>query len=263
MSQTFKYPTDSVFANDSAFGKTNSGKERFVIFHCYDYKIRNKKSLDNISLENTRLVTIALHLPNSFQEDISQDWSTGVIFSGSSVVGKGINWLKSKLGDSIGNLGTARLGIAPNPSEELLFSGPGLRVFSFSYDFTPRNQQELTQIKAIVASFKRFSLPLINKSSLFIQFPAIWKMDISGIDGDVDDTNFVMFGIKDRPMALTDVGINYTPEGSFISFHDGFPIKISLSLTLRELKPLYREISNMSDDEGKEIIDNISSGGEL
>ena len=46
-----------------------------------------------------------------------------------------------------------------NPNMELLFGGPTLRNFRFSFKMTPRNQKEAEQVKLIIRAFKRNMSP--------------------------------------------------------------------------------------------------------
>ena len=42
-------------------------------------------------------------------------------------------------------------------------------------------------------------------------------------------------------MALVETKVNYSGSGTFSTFHDGTPTHIKLSLTFKELNPVYRE----------------------
>ena len=44
-----------------------------------------------------------------------------------------------------------------------------------------------------------------------------------------------------KPMALTDMQINYTGSGTYATYHDGTPVHIQVTLTFKELNPIYSE----------------------
>jgi hypothetical protein len=53
--------------------------------------------------------------------------------------------------------------------------------------------------------------------------------------------------------ALTGMSVNYTNAGTFASYSDGTPVSIQMSLTFKELNPIYHEdydAFNMNDEFG-------------
>ena len=49
-----------------------------------------------------------------------------------------------------------------NPNMELLFNGPSLRSFKFSFKMTPRNQTEADEIRKIIRCFKTHMAPKVS-----------------------------------------------------------------------------------------------------
>lgn len=239
-------------------GQTESGIERYVLFKCFDYQLRNKTSIDNIQVEENSLVQIALYLPNAFSEDLSQNWGAEQLLSAGALIGKAKDKLKQFTGGMVSNLGESKLGFIINPSEQLMYQGPNLRTFSFDYEFAPTSQKEHNQVKIIIASFKRFSLPKISKNKAFIEYPAIWKLHISGFD-EAEIANIISYGINDIPLALVGLNLNYTPDGAFYAFKDGSPVKITVSMTFSEIEPLYRNgfIGEESEDEFESLKNSV------
>ena len=67
-----------------------------------------------------------------------------------------------------------------NPNLELLFNGPSLRSFSFSFKMTPRSAQEARQCKLIIRSFKQNMAPktggdTIGGSAIFMKTPNLFE----------------------------------------------------------------------------------------
>ena len=60
---------------------------------------------------------------------------------------------------SVNQLLARQSGEIFNPNMELLFNGPTLRSFRFSFKMTPRSSAEAEQIKLIIRSFKRNMAP--------------------------------------------------------------------------------------------------------
>ena len=68
-----------------------------------------------------------------------------------------------------------------NPNLELLFNGPSLRSFSFSFKMTPRSAQEARQCKLIIRSFKQNMAPktggdTIGGSAIFMKTPNLFEL---------------------------------------------------------------------------------------
>ena len=56
-----------------------------------------------------------------------------------------------------------------NPNLELLFGGPTLRSFRFSFKFTPRNQSEAQEVKEIIRCFKMNMAPKVKGADVSIE----------------------------------------------------------------------------------------------
>ena len=54
-----------------------------------------------------------------------------------------------------------------NPNMELLFNGPSLRSFRFSFKMTPRNRDEAIEIKNIIRCFKTHMAPKVSSGARF------------------------------------------------------------------------------------------------
>lgn len=122
-----------------------------------------------------------------------------------------------------------------NPNLELLFNGPTLRSFSFTFSMSAREPNESIQIKKIIRFFKQGMSVKRATSALFLKTPHVFKIKyIFGKNG------------KDHPWlntfkecALTSCSVNYTPSGSYATFIDGAMTQYDLSLTFTELEPIY------------------------
>ena len=44
---------------------------------------------------------------------------------------------------------------------------------------------------------------------------------------------------KFKPCALTDINLNYTPEGMWMAYQGGQPVSVQMSLKFNELEPIY------------------------
>ena len=126
-------------------------------------------------------------------------------------------------------------GTVFNPNMELLFNGPTLRNFRFSFKMTPRSEKEAEQIKLIVRTFKMNMAPKVNAggSSLFLKTPNVFELRYKS--GRRDHP----FLHKFKQCFLTDISVNYTAEGVYATYENKEPISMIMDLTFKELEPIY------------------------
>ena len=125
-----------------------------------------------------------------------------------------------------------------NPNLELLFNGPTLRSFSFSFKMTPRSAQEARQCKLIIRSFKQNMAPktggdTIGGSAVFMKTPNLFELRYRKGNSDHPFLN------KFKQCFLTNCAVNYTGEGVYATYDDATPISMQLDLTFKEIEPIY------------------------
>jgi len=153
------------------------------------------------------------------------------------------------INDVLGGVG----GVILNPNTELLFSGFDLRGFGLNFKMTPRNKSEAKGIRDIITTFKRASLPGLGASAALANF---FK---GGDDNNAEaneNRNFIdvpnlvtvrfMSGSQDhpyltkyKPLAITSVRVNYTPDGQYATYDDGSPVATTLQLAFTESKLVF------------------------
>ena len=143
-----------------------------------------------------------------------------------------------------GNVGVTGLisrasGQVFNPNLELLFNGVNLRSFPFSFDFVSRNQTEAKIIKQIIRTLKKSMTAKSNtktdQTGIFISAPDIFQLTYKR------GNNKHPFLNTFKPMALTDMELNYTGSNTYATYADGTPIHITVTLRFTELNPVYNE----------------------
>lgn len=136
-----------------------------------------------------------------------------------------------------------------NPNMELLFNGPTLRSFKFQFKMTPRNDDEMKQIKSIIRSFKKNMSPktVPNKEgatgTLFLKTPSIFELTY--MQGGKKHNFLHNF----KQCFLENMSVNYTGEGTYSTYDDGTPISMIMDLQFKETEPVYD--SDYDDEEGK------------
>lgn len=136
-----------------------------------------------------------------------------------------------------GMAGLSKLtGLAANPRKEQIFQGVSFREFSFDYQFFPRSEEEAQNVLDIIYQFKYHMHPEFKDSSQFLYvYPS--EFDIFYYNNDQENMNLN----RHTSCVLTDMTVNYAPQGQFNTFDNGMPTQIDLSLKFKELATLTKE----------------------
>ena len=133
-------------------------------------------------------------------------------------------------------------GAIINPNLELLFNGPTLRSFNFTFRLSPRSENEANNVKRIIRFFKEGMSVQTAASNVFLKAPNLF--DISYVGKSSKSLN------KIKTCALLGCDVDYTPDGSYMTFNDGTMTSYQLTLRFSEVDPIYSEdYSGLSETE--------------
>ena len=135
-----------------------------------------------------------------------------------------------------GDMLTRTTGAITNPNMELLFNGPELRTFSFQFLLAPRSQEEAKTIIQILRFFKQGMAPIRTKSRLFLKSPHTFQLSYRNSKGQ--DHKYLN---KFKECALANFGVNYTPNGNYSTYEDGVMTAYQMTMTYKELNPIYND----------------------
>ena len=160
---------------------------------------------------------------------------------------KGITGDTINTGDIFGGIS----GAIRNPNVEVLFQKMNLRTFDLSFKLVPYDDGEALTIKKIINVFKKSMLPtysigdgkvLGTKASenraieaSFIKVPKVCK--VTYMRGSEQHPNLPTY----KMCAITDIAINYTPDGNYAVYKDGTPVAYELKVSFMETKLLFSE----------------------
>lgn len=131
---------------------------------------------------------------------------------------------------------SALTGVAANPKKEQVFSQVDFRTFTFDYQFYPRSETEANNVLEIIKTFKTHMHPEFKSGTDFLYiYPA--EFDIAYYSGS--NQNVALH--KHASCVLTEMNLNYSPQGQFTTFANGMPTQINMTLTFRELVPMTKE----------------------
>ena len=159
-------------------------------------------------------------------------------------------------------------GIVINPNAELLYDSPQMREVGMIFKMVASNQKESEQIFKICQTFRRNASPEYGGTDNADSDE--WKLTKktllgnkkSGVNGDDNFfgnmNNFIrvpnlckftfMKGhnvhpwlVQFKPCAISNVEVNYTPDGTYATHPDGAPVSVELRLSFMETKVIFAQ----------------------
>ena len=121
-----------------------------------------------------------------------------------------------------------------NPNMELIFNGPQLRPFNFTFKMSPRDERESITIKKIIRMFKQSMAPQRSEASLFLKAPNTFKLQF--LEGSAREHKFLP---KIKECAMTGFNVNYTPDGNYATYRNSAMVAVELSFSFQELEPIF------------------------
>ena len=125
-------------------------------------------------------------------------------------------------------------GQVMNPNMELLFNGPQLRNFGFTFKLAPRTSKEANNIVKIIRLFKQKMAPVKSEGNLFLKSPDTWRIKYLNSRG-----NNHKFLNRFKECAMMSTSVNYTPDGNYATYSDGSMVSYSLTLNFQEIEPVF------------------------
>ena len=139
-------------------------------------------------------------------------------------------------------------GTTINPNLELLFNGPKLRSFSFTFQFAPVGVNDAKEARRIMRFFKQgMAAKRLETNTIFLASPNVFRISYRGT-GNKSIKGLNRFKI----CALTSCELNYTPEGVYQSYDDpdavSMPVRTSMTLSFTELTPIFEQDYRTQND---------------
>tara|TARA_A100000164_G_scaffold377975_1_gene418477 strand:- start:682 stop:1953 length:1272 start_codon:yes stop_codon:yes gene_type:complete len=192
----------------------------------------------------------ALKTANSAAQNLPVNAAASLITS----LAKGVTGDQINASDVFGGIS----GVIKNPNVELLFQKMNLRTFDLTFKMSPYDAEEGENIRNIVNTFKKAMLPSYDLGDRKV-FGFEKNQNSFGSGGDpalnasfiaVPSVCYVQFMHggdrntyvpKYKMCAITDVGVNYTPDGNFATFQGGAPVATELKISFMETKLIFAE----------------------
>ena len=140
---------------------------------------------------------------------------------------------------------TRETGLIINPNAELLFQGPSMRQFGFSFNMSARSEGEATSIRTIIRALKQGMSVRRSSSGLFLMSPYLFELKyLAGSDALNPNLN------KFKMCAMTGLNVNYTPNQTFMAFENNMPVAYQVDMQFQELEPIFNDDYNADNSIG-------------
>ena len=259
-------------------GETGSGT---VVVKQYDYNQAGGKGEQSQYTNNNGMPPIVLYMPEDISTGFRSNWTGKAYgnFASDLLRSAGAAGLQDKLegtadamfksvdrmipiegakalrklmqkvgGDQISNddIFGGVSGAILNPNVELMYGGTDLRNFTLNFKLVPRDPDESSTIKQICNQFKRAMLPKLNPGDVFggtspgtfvgfIGVPDLVR--VAFMHGSEEHAGLPRF----KMCAITQVDVNYTPDGTYATYFDGQPVAVQLTVSFQETKMVFAE----------------------
>ena len=133
-------------------------------------------------------------------------------------------------------------GRAANPYLEVMFQGPELRNFNYSFTFAPTSRKEQEEVRDIIKLFRFHQAPEArSNASLFLGLPStfdiMYMYQPDHTEGGRVEAHENQFYHKIATCVLNSVNVDYTP-GKVASHQEGAPVLIKMDLSFMETEIL-------------------------
>ena len=151
-------------------------------------------------------------------------------------------------------------GTAINPNLELLFSGPKLRTFKFTFNFAPNDETDAREVRKIMRLFREGMMPhnTATGDKLFLGAPDVFRLSYKNKSKRIKSLNIF------KICALTACEINFTPDNQYQSYEDtnavSMPVRSTMSLTFTELAPIFADDYTGEGDESVSDLGMLVTG---
>lgn len=203
-----------------------------------------KDRIEELNKNAESIYGLCLPLPNELSDQQTHDWETSksivgetlgnfadvtvkdVVGSVSKTLAKAVP--KLSINKTVANAANASGARKPliNPGYFQDYNGSQPREFTFSWDFIPRNEEEVDQIKNIVYHLKKFTLPS-SIGGVALLSPFTFDIEIGS-----PEINQMMSMVD---VVCKSLNIDYAADGALQFLPNGMPkyIKVSMSFIER------------------------------
>ena len=211
----------------------------------------------NVTWNSDTVDPAKLALGNAFFENVQKGGVDGLITSTGELVksvGDNAASVKTAVAAALtkqatgGSILTRATGAVINPNMELLFQGPQLRPFTFSWKMSPRDYEESEMIKKIIRMFKQSQSVKRSESMLFLKAPNTYALRYLTAGGREHG-----YLPKIKECALTGFNMNYTPDGNYQTYENSSMVAYEMQMNFQELEPISVSYTHLTLPTNREV----------
>ena len=131
-----------------------------------------------------------------------------------------------------------------NPNLELLFAGPALRSFQYTFRLTARSAKEAVVIRKIIRFFKQ-GMSAKTGGGVYLQTPNVFQVKF--FNGSGNEHKFIG---KLKMAACTGFNVNYVPDGTYMTLPNSAMTAYEMGMSFQELDPVLDEDYGANDEIG-------------
>ena len=140
----------------------------------------------------------------------------------------------SAIGKDASNLLARTSGKVFNNNLQLLFSGPTLRPFNFSYVLSPRDEKESNNVKRIIRMFKQSMAVQQDNVGIYLHAPNTYRLEF--LNAVLLEHEFLP---RIKECVLKGFEVNYMPTNSYMTYDDTSMVQYQLTFAFQEIDPIF------------------------
>ena len=146
-------------------------------------------------------------------------------------------------------------GAVLNPNLEMLFGGPSLRSFAFTFTLSPRDADEADQVRKIIRFFKQGMSVKTTASNVFLKAPNVFDIQYQTFNTEGQEIIHPSINII-KTCALLSCNVQYTPNNTYMTYEDPYRTMTAYQLTMQfgELDPIYDTDYKDLDENQDQVI---------
>lgn len=156
--------------------------------------------------------------------------------------------------------------ISVNKRNAVIFQDLPFRDINLSWVLRPRNTKQSSDFHDAIKQLKAKSAPkLIHSDAIWdvsgctfslIIDPSLSILDevVAGDGGAAAKTSLKKILFHSQEMVITNINVNYTPNGFWSQHKDGWPTQLNLSIALMETQLAYNQGGVLKNKAGDEVI---------
>lgn len=140
------------------------------------------------------------------------------------------------LGGSVG-AGMSAIGKPINPGVQVLYKNTYLRSFQYAFLMAPASEKESQSMKNIIKQLRRFAAPNVAAGGGGLLFDTPAEFTIEFFNKGQPNPHIP----KVSRCVLTNITTDFTPQGEWSTFRNGYPVTCRLLLSFQEMEIITRD----------------------